>query len=903
MGQKRRRIALSCVDCRRRKVKCDRTLPSCIRCQKGGNGNKCSYVTYTGSHDAPSEGHTSSDPERSRRSRASSHNTWRDEAEQYESTAHNNANAILSVEAEARPTPVQVLPRSGPIATDSSTAPTDYRYAQLRNRLIELETWVYAAGGKPTSKEMNLGLLNPVGPGAAGERNPYSDEYAIGDQEKVLLQGKSFKTKYFGPSNTLSILLQFEDLSKFVKEILLALPCLQDAKYSISKIRQREKHAAKQPYDISIESLIAMVPEKSYADRLLHHYLDTVETTYRIVHVPTLLKDYEAYWRSPKDTNPGFVVQLLVAMSMMGCIVPGGEEGFVGRSSAKRELASHWINVCNYWLECQSQKHVSLLIYQLHIQLFLSKALNCIKVKRFWTDSGALVRRFMAAGLHREPTLLCNRVNTFDCEMRRRLWYTALEIDLQVTLDRGMTPTIGSMDWDTNPPSNIDDEDLNTNASALPDPKPRSTFTRSSYLAWAAESLPLRIDVLYKVNSIRNALDHDTITMYDHKIRLLLDDIPIAGWREAAIRNSPQHRHQSTLSDLPASTLAPPSSLLISAPGSLVPLTLSQCILREYLVVLHQPFPTNREFKQAHFHSRISRRYACITNILLYNPQLSIADATGRCTVPAELQLSSIQRRFFAFIREDFGRSALSLAHSFVVATSPSHNTSMLHVTEDRHLIDMIEAVVNMLDDRVRNLGQGFHGYWIISSALSFVHSKQNPDVPRSHFARAAADRVFKLHSYVMGGQLPRAKRLILPMPDRLAMTSGDRRSVSPESVAMNEGSQRKKQRADGVMRAQMHQPATSATTGAGVYTQDPNQNIHSNGEGLLVPDSSHINDAVGTLNYTETTATTTVPMNNGTQDDGFMDDMLLGLDEWDWTQVMSIDPTGFMMGTLDYAS
>ena len=40
---KRRRIAFSCRDCRRRKLRCDRVFPSCSRCQKGGHPESCSY--------------------------------------------------------------------------------------------------------------------------------------------------------------------------------------------------------------------------------------------------------------------------------------------------------------------------------------------------------------------------------------------------------------------------------------------------------------------------------------------------------------------------------------------------------------------------------------------------------------------------------------------------------------------------------------------------------------------------------------------------------------------------------------------------------------------------------------------------------------------------------------------
>lgn len=43
---KRRRKALSCYACRRRKLKCDRGVPACGRCRKGGIAESCSYNEF-----------------------------------------------------------------------------------------------------------------------------------------------------------------------------------------------------------------------------------------------------------------------------------------------------------------------------------------------------------------------------------------------------------------------------------------------------------------------------------------------------------------------------------------------------------------------------------------------------------------------------------------------------------------------------------------------------------------------------------------------------------------------------------------------------------------------------------------------------------------------------------------
>ena len=428
MGQKRRRLALSCVECRRRKVKCDRTYPVCQRCVKGGIGDTCVYVSHTGAESSvglPT-------PEETHRPRAGSELSWAADATQYEKASARNETASRKRHA------AHDEPDEGADAPQMpSLDVAGRRIAQLQAKVVDLETMVYSAGGKPWSNEAHLGLLNPLGPKMKDRlRNPWSETYKLTDQEKVTLRGKSFKTQYFGPSNTLAILLQFEDLAKFVREILSSLPSLQNVKHSLAPIRAKEKNADKQQYDTSAEALAGLVPDRAQADMLVHTYLDTVESLYRILHVPSFLKQYERFWQDPTQAKAPFLVQLLLAMACVKTVAPG-EEGYVGRSSAKREIASSWVYTCQAWFDSRSQKHAELVNYQVMLMLTLAKQMNGLKMKRFWIDTGTIIRKFMSAGFHREPSLLSSRISVVDCEMRRRLWYSALEIDLEQTINRG----------------------------------------------------------------------------------------------------------------------------------------------------------------------------------------------------------------------------------------------------------------------------------------------------------------------------------------------------------------------------------------------------------------------------------------------------------------------------------
>ena len=49
---KRRRKALSCYDCRRRKLKCDRKFPACSRCVKASLASACTYAFDDAEHAA-----------------------------------------------------------------------------------------------------------------------------------------------------------------------------------------------------------------------------------------------------------------------------------------------------------------------------------------------------------------------------------------------------------------------------------------------------------------------------------------------------------------------------------------------------------------------------------------------------------------------------------------------------------------------------------------------------------------------------------------------------------------------------------------------------------------------------------------------------------------------------------
>ena len=140
MGQKRRRLALSCVACRKRKVKCGRELPSCVRCVRGAQD--CKYVAYddkSGNLLTPTD-----DSPEGRRDESDGEESWTEEANMYHRASKHGAQ-VAAAEATAVRMPATTGKR--PVAPQRSLE-------QLQERVFELETYMRSAGAKPISSQM-----------------------------------------------------------------------------------------------------------------------------------------------------------------------------------------------------------------------------------------------------------------------------------------------------------------------------------------------------------------------------------------------------------------------------------------------------------------------------------------------------------------------------------------------------------------------------------------------------------------------------------------------------------------------------------------------------------------------------------------------------------------------------
>jgi hypothetical protein len=130
---------------------------------------------------------------------------------------------------------------------------------------------------------------------------------------------------------------------------------------------------------------------------------------------------------------------------------------------------------------------------QIHCLLLLARQVTRVGTDLVWISAGSLTRMAMQMGFHQDPNRF-EEISTQQKKIRRRLWYTILELNVQAALDSGMSPMIMDEDYNTQPPSNTNND--------LDEGNREEHSPRISFQPVLVGSLPLRLRVTRVINSL-----------------------------------------------------------------------------------------------------------------------------------------------------------------------------------------------------------------------------------------------------------------------------------------------------------------------------------------------------------------------------------------------------------------
>ncbi|TIC99671.1 Transcription factor yanR [Colletotrichum higginsianum] len=497
--KKRRRPALACEQCRRRKVRCDRNLP-CSTCVRSKHA-LCTYAS-----------HTKSAPRKS---------------------PEHGAEVPVDSMALALRCPEPILPAFQPLPSPprrsgaSSTAARTQADHRSRIRLAETPEEYPLFAPTPSSGEhsgpADFGTWQPVnGPWApvtvtASIRadtastpgscpGSSSTVNSLMERVKQLEQQLSdLTTRYFGQSHWMNAADTLYRLVNFARKFEGRKNSQLYADLEKCKKLARVIKARRTPSFASITTGQNM-PSRELADVLVDIYLRTFESVHRIVHIPTFRADYERYWQNPSEATDTFVILLQLCMGIGATMY---DERFTLRT-----LAIRWFWEGMFWLitPCEKSKMTVNGLQIRCLMHFLRHTAN-IGCDLSWIGAGAIVRTAMYMGLHRDPKAIV-KMSPHRAEMRRRLWATILEIVLQTSIDSGCPPLISTPDYDTEPPANLDDEQLVEDAeSVFPVPRDPKVHTQMTVPLALFASFTTRLAIAKRVNEFRSD------TLYEETLR------------------------------------------------------------------------------------------------------------------------------------------------------------------------------------------------------------------------------------------------------------------------------------------------------------------------------------------------------------------------------------------------
>ncbi|KAF2641433.1 hypothetical protein P280DRAFT_498255 [Massarina eburnea CBS 473.64] len=207
-------------------------------------------------------------------------------------------------------------------------------------------------------------------------------------------------------------------------------------------------------------SLLAYLPSKVLVDKLLVHYWQVVHVIVRTVHRPSFERHYQVFWKNVRvrlEPRPSFQA-LLFAMLLSSIISMSEEKVLMEFRVDKQSLVDNFRQGTDSALARANLLQTTKLET---LQAFVTYLLPLCRAEVSRAHSalaGTCIRLAECMGLHRDPTSYTK--NPVEIQVRRLIWFQIAFLDLRTSEAIGPRPQIRRDEYDTHFPLNVDDEEL-----------------------------------------------------------------------------------------------------------------------------------------------------------------------------------------------------------------------------------------------------------------------------------------------------------------------------------------------------------------------------------------------------------------------------------------------------------
>jgi hypothetical protein len=478
-----------------------------------------------------------------------------------------------------------------------------------------------------------------------------------------------------------------------------------------------------------LQQLLDSLPPKSACDKLLEVYTANCERTLRVIHVPSFLRRYTAFWQDPDHHSASSFVPLLTAVLTVA-VSFDPEPSTLEESSSWDYLAKDATPSLQAWLSKLPRKHrVDLATLQVETLLLISQELHLVPPEELWKASGSLIRSGMVMGLHVNLSQSTN-LSFYQAECRRRLWITIVELDLQASITSGMPVTNPQLDFGPLTPLNINDADFDESTSKSPPPSPLDEETDSLTLITLATSLAHRIRVM---NTVQHTNPRDNL---GERVKQGL-------------------RLEKYISDVPTQ-LKPNHDTESARPASVLSHVLLDIFLRRPLLCLFRPVITYISHDDPSFHEI---RGACLDSSLAilsyqdhFDPQFADPDV---------LNSTAYWDIFYTLCQHDILRAALSVCEHMrlptktLVAASPPRDVtepriSRIPIPGKAGLTRIIESTIGSFTRRIHCRGNNIKDLILLAVVLQSIRARGSSEQKEGSMLQGATNTLTACRQHLL---------------------------------------------------------------------------------------------------------------------------------------------------------
>ena len=299
--------------------------------------------------------------------------------------------------------------------------------------------------------------------------------------------------------------------------------------HKIHTALQEEATRATTPIGVFVDSMtpiqkrmVDILPKKAVCDQLVNVYIRGTETIFRMIHVPSFMRQYQMYWDG--QPQPEVFLPQLLSILCVGYRFIGAGKGLVyDREGIHIPTACSLVRA---WLDSLRGKQLAeFSTLQCEILQLCAQRMIHPQNQESWTHLGLIVRMAMTMGLHRDPSEFAQRISPFWAELRRRIWYTILEFDIQMSTQCNLPCSIRHGDFTCLPPRNLNDDELYPDMPELPESKPIEQDTDCRIQSFCASTMSARFRVADILNRIDSLRDYDQVLELGKELERVFDEV------------------------------------------------------------------------------------------------------------------------------------------------------------------------------------------------------------------------------------------------------------------------------------------------------------------------------------------------------------------------------------------